>query len=96
MKPPAALQPIAADLKTCAAMCGYSVKTLRRAIEAGELPAVRATSKIVILISDLHRYLEGHKEQSLGPIKGSSKVVKKNFAAPNVVRSGQRRTTKTQ
>jgi hypothetical protein len=52
--------PISVDLKTASSMCGYSSKTLRRAIERGDLRAIGATRKIVILVDDLRDFLESH------------------------------------
>ncbi len=62
MKSPT-ISPISVDLKTASAKCGYSIKTLRRAIQRGELRAIKATRKIVILVADLQAYLEANAKR---------------------------------
>jgi hypothetical protein len=83
------MEPLSVDLKRASEMCGYSVKTLRRAIDAGKLPAVRATAKVVILLDDLRAYLEASKIVPSLPV---SKVVKETFKRTKVASDGQPRT----
>lgn len=85
-------EPLAVDLKEASRRCGYSVKTLRRAIEAGELAAVKATAKIVVMVEDLRRFLEGNK---IVPSSSIAKHVNKKVAMTKVACGGQTRTRKT-
>ncbi len=84
------IQPISVALKTASAMCGYSEKSLRRAIKDGKLSAIRATAKIVIMVADLTCFLEGNK--FTGP--EVAKPVNKKFAVPKLDRLGQGKTNK--
>ena len=55
------ITPLTMDLKQAALHCSCSVKTLRRAIAAGKLQAIKATAKITVMTDDVRRYLEAHK-----------------------------------
>ena len=83
------MTPLSLDLRKASAMCGYSVKTLRRAIDTGKLPAVRATAKVVILLDDLRAYLEAHK---IVPSVPAAKLVKGKSARSKMDSHGQQRT----
>jgi hypothetical protein len=84
------ISPIAVDLKRASAMCGYSTKTLRRAIDSGELLAVRATHKIVVRVDDLNSYLDAHRVVP-GP-EASRNLVNKKVAVPGLPSGGQKKT----
>ena len=92
MKASVTVEPLAIDLKNASVRCGYSVKTLRRAIDAGELVAVQATAKIVVMMEDLRRYLERHK---IVPASSVAKPVNKKVAMPKLACGGQARTRKS-
>ena len=83
------MAPLSVDLMRASEMCGYSVKTLRRAIDAGKLRAVRATVKVVIMVDDLRAYLEASR---IVPELPASKSVKKHFKGTKVDSGGQERT----
>lgn len=83
MDPSATPQALAVDMKTAAAMCCLSVKTLDRAIKRGELAVVRAGRKKVILCTDLDDYLKRNRGQAPAPSKPVKKKVTRTGADSN-------------
>jgi len=86
------ITPLAVDLKTAASMCGYSVKTMRRAIKKGDIAAIGATAKIVVLVDDLRDYLERHKLSTSVAKSTSSKPVNKKVARTKLDSGGHQWT----
>ena len=60
MNPSAVNAPLGLDLKTAAAKCGLSVKTLTRAIKSGELTVAKFGRAIRVPVSELSRWFASH------------------------------------
>jgi hypothetical protein len=83
------VQPTFVDLKRASARVSLSVKTLRRAIDNGDLPSFHPTRKTLVRVEDLDLYIETHKIQ---PQSSARKSVNKKVTRSAVVTSGQQRT----
>ena len=60
MNPPDVTPPLGLHLKTAAAKCSLSVKTLTRAIKSGELTAAKFGRAIRVPVSELSRWFASH------------------------------------